>query len=142
MSADSDRALVAAAYDSADAQLERVRAQMATQLAELRVEWSSGVAHHVPAAEAVTRQHQEASLAYLPAASHELVQPGEHGASPTGLPVPPDAPLAGQPTDPRAAELERARAIKDMDMTEYARRREEFGVRSPESMSRLFGATR
>ena len=40
--------------------------------------------------------------------------------------------------DPYAAELERARAIKGMDMATYAARRAELSVRSATDLGRLF----
>ncbi len=66
-------------------------------------------------------------------------EPGQQGHSDASLgePATPGRAPAGR-IDPHAADLERARAIRDMPMAEYARRRAELGVRSGTDMSHLF----
>jgi len=74
-----------------------------------------------------------------PAPTHKPAQQISQDASGSGgEPATPEPGSAGRP-HPHAAELERARAIRDMPMDEYAARRAELGVQSPTSMTRLFG---
>jgi hypothetical protein len=77
------------------------------------------------------------------APAQDLAQGQTAGASTAGsLPAGPGGPGPGQHPDPRAADAELARELRDMDMTTYMRRRADLGVRSQTDMSHLFGETR
>ena len=54
-----------AVCDNASAALDRANAEMERRVNELRDEWSAGVAHQQAAAEAATRQRQEAHIEWL-----------------------------------------------------------------------------
>jgi hypothetical protein len=126
---DVERAYVAAMLDSQrdrfNREIESMRADLRADLERLRESWSSGYADQL--ADDGGPQSAPKPARQEPQQDVSLGEPASPGPVPAGRP------------DPRAAELERARAIRDMPMSEYAARRAELGVQSPTSMNRLFG---
>jgi hypothetical protein len=107
-------------------------------------EWREGVALDTTATNAMladaaarSRAAQEETRRYLASLAGDDESPHTDVAGAEGASVP-DGHRPPQP-NPHAAELDRARAIADMSMSEYAARRADLGVRAPESMNRLFG---
>ena len=120
-----------------------------------RQEWSAGAALDTTSADAVVRKHnakmrqlEEDHKAWLarfingeadePAPTQNVAARGPD-ASPPSPSGSSDGHSPGQQPNPHTDELERARAIRSLSMSEYAERRAELGVQSPTSMSRLSG---
>lgn len=77
-----------------------------------------------------------------PQPTQDVAQGQVAGASAAGSsPAEPGGPGPGQPNPAYAAEMERAPAIAEMSMADYAAMREELGVQSPTSMNKLFRET-
>jgi hypothetical protein len=147
---DVERAYVAARLDHADDRLADATASMRADLDRLAESWRAGVAQQLADHEARMRKLDEDHQAWLrslyddggpqPAskpARQEPQQEVSHGEPASPGPVP-----AGRPDPAYAAEMERAQAIAEMSMADYAAMREELGVQSPTSMNKLFRETR
>ncbi len=137
MNSAGERAYVAAVCDNATAALDRARERAQAELDALLEEWSSNAAHQAAAAEAATRQRQEAHIEWLRSltgddASTDVRQIPRDASEP-GVPAPPGAGSAGPPTDPYAAELAEAERIRTMPMDLWAEERQRL-VRSDQGM--------
>ena len=96
-----ERAYVAAVCDNATAALDRARERAQAELDALLEEWSSNAAHQAAAAEAATRQRQEAHIEWLRSltgddASTDVRQIPRDASEP-GVPAPQVEDLPGHP---------------------------------------------
>jgi hypothetical protein len=154
MSEAGDRAYVAAMLDSRAARLSRARAEMDEHLQELRETWATTAHQETEAAEArIAQLRADQATWFSNFIDGEASEPASNqdpaarapDVDASFLPTPsgsssPDGHQPGRRPDLTAAEIEaeRARQIAGMSMSEYMARRAELGVRSPESMARLF----
>ena len=139
-----ERALVQHALDVADAELARARAEMEARVTALKESWSSGFEQSLADSAARQQAIRDQTQQYLQSifadddGTHALAA-GGHGADVSGLTAAPVGHDHRQQPDPRD-EHELARAIAQMPMDEYARRRAELGVRNATDMTRLSGS--
>lgn len=141
----AERAFVQSMVEAADARNTAVIESLQTDVDRLRDTWAAGYAEQRRASEERIAAIQEDTRTWIAGlyadddqgdgTANTLAQDGQPGASTAGqAPANGGAARPGQPD--HAAELERARAIAQMPMDEYARRRAELGIRSATDMTR------
>lgn len=145
-------------WTESDKQLFAIGSRAALDdLQRTREEWNAGAALDTTSTDVMMREHnarvrelEEQHRAWMASYIKELTGDTAHERPGTGdredASASPSRAGHGSrsqdhTTGPRD-ELELARAIAEMPMEEYARRRAELGVRSPTDMSHLFGETR
>jgi vacuolar-type H+-ATPase catalytic subunit A/Vma1 len=140
---DAERALIAARLDHLSDRFDRAAEAMAADLDLYRDDWSSRHAEQLRAhnerVDSMAAEQAEWLRNFYAdgdeSAPTDVDRQGSQDASGRGPATPAGVP-AGQPI--HEAELERAQALKQMSMQEYAALRAELGVRSPTSMDHLF----
>jgi hypothetical protein len=142
----AQRAYVGAVLDAAADRRDAVIESMRTDVDRLRDSWAAGYAEQRQASEApidALREETRSFVRGLYADDGDELAAGGHRADVSALTGVPDGHSHRQQS-PISAEdqWEAARLIRDMPMTDYARLRNELGVRSATDMSRLFGETR